>query len=369
MSRRRALAGPRLLLSSLLLFVPLRAGAHGGEDHGAPAVDAAPVSVITISKPLQRALAITTLRVAELPAAAPRRVLGETLPRPEASWRVQAPEAGRLLTASGAWPVAGQAVGAGELLALLEPALGQRERAQRELELASYQQRLSIAQVNVDRLRLQQRANGVGAEGNAYVEQAVAEYEALQRQIELGRQSLAGRVEIRAGDGGRLQRVAVAAGEVVGRGQALFELVGARPRIAVQVYEPAYTRGGVVARAAIAGRDYALHRAGYAPAAPQPGWTLWLDFDGDAPVLASGTPVELSLSLAASTDTALLLPRASVQGSDDAAWVWVHSAPEQFTRCPVQIVETRGELVRATAALTPQQRIAVGGAALLDQYD
>lgn len=346
------------------------AQAHNGEDHGGGAASAAPVAVVTVSKTMQHALAITTTRVGDARSAGALQLTGEVVQRPEASWRVQAPEAGRLIAAGAGWPVAGQTVAANQLLALLEPALNQRDRVRREVDLASLQQKLSIAQINVDRLRLQQRANGIGAEGNTYVEQAFAEYDTLNRQIELAQQSLAGRVEIRAGEAGRLQRVPVASGEVVARGQALFELAGARPRLAVRVYDASLTRGAIVASTVIDASRYTLHGVGYAAASPEPGWNLLLDFDANAPALAPGALIDLALNAAAIDKTAnLSLPRASVQGSVDAAWVWVHQAPERFARRAVQIVGTqRDVVVVAQSALAADERIAVQGAALLDQF-
>ncbi|WP_428312485.1 efflux RND transporter periplasmic adaptor subunit [Hydrocarboniphaga sp.] len=354
----------------LLLCVYVGAQAHNGEDHGGGAV-AAPAAVVTVSKNLQHELAITTTRVGDARAATALQLTGEVLQRPESNWRVQAPEAGRLLAVGGGWPVAGQSIAANQLLAVLEPALSQRERARREVDLASLKQKISIAQINVDRLRLQQRASGIGAEGNTYVEGAFAEYETLQRQIELAQQGLSGRVEIRAGEAGRLQRAPVSAGEVVARGQALFELAGARPRLAVRVYDPRYTRGAIVASATVDARTYPLHAVGYSAASPEPGWTLLLDFDAQAPSLAPGALAEVSLNAAPkqAIATSLSLPRASVQGTSDAAWVWVHQAPEQFVRRSVQIVDTQRDTVWvAQAALAADERIAVQGAALLDQF-
>ncbi|MDB5969731.1 MAG: HlyD family secretion protein [Hydrocarboniphaga sp.] len=355
--------------SAVLVGNAVAVSAHNGEDHAAGSASAAPAEVVTVSKAMQRALAITSTRVGDQRFPAAQAVVGEVVQRPEASWRLQAPEPGRLVAAGAGWPVAGQPVAANQLLAVLEPSLSQRERASREVNIASLQQRLSIAQVNVDRLRLQQRANGIGAEGNTYVEQAFAEYETLQRQIQLGQQSLAGRVEIRAGEAGRLQRVAVAAGEVVARAQPLFEIAGARPRLAARVYDPRYTRGNVVATASVDVRDYPLHVVGYSPASPEPGWTLLLDFDGGVPTLAPGALAELALTLPSPSRPGLLcLPRASVQGSSGSAWVWVHQAPEQFARRAVQIVDTQRDVVYAQAQLAADERIAVAGAALLDQF-
>lgn len=363
----------RLLAWVSLLVCVCSAGgafAHNGEDHGAGGSESAPAAVVTVSKAVQRALAITTARVGDARLAAPLQLVAEVVQRPEVSWRVQAPEPGRLIAAGPAWPVAGQQVAAHQLLAVLAPALSQRERARRQVDLASLQQRLGIAQVNVDRLRLQQRANGIGAEGNTYVEQAFAEFETLQQQIQLGQQSLDGQVEIRAAEAGRLQRVAASVGDVVARGQPLFELAGARPRLAARVYDPRYTRGTIAAGASVDGRDYPLHVVGYSSASPEPGWTLLLDFDAAAPALAPGALADVALHLPPPDPAVptLVLPRASVQGTADAAWVWVHQAPEQFARRPVRIVEAQRDVVVAQAPLSADERIAVQSAALLDQF-
>jgi len=356
----------RRWVPALLAGVCLLPTAQAHEGH-ATASRASRPDVVNISKPVQRALAITTVPVRSA-AEATQAVVAEVLPRPDAAWRVQAPEAGRLQVAADAWPLAGQSVAAGQLLAVLRPALSERERAQRELELVDLRKKVEIAKINVDRLNMQQRMSGIGVEGNAYREQAEAEYETLRRQIELGEQSLNGRVEIRAASAGRLQRVAVAAGEVVARGQTLFELAVARPRLAVRVYDAALARQAGRAELRADGQLYTLHAVAQAPALPEVGWTLWFDFDGAAPALLPGALVDLSLRRPSqgAADT-VLLPRGSVRGEGAAAWIWVHDAPERFTRRPVRVVAEQGERLVVQGA-PADARIALGGAALLDQY-
>ncbi len=352
--------------SAALLLWTASVTAHGDEAIDAPS--AGPRELI-LSKPLQHALAITTTRLADARLAAPAHALAEVVAHPDARSRVQAPEAGRLL-AVGAWPVAGRKLRRGELLAVLNPALALREQSQRRADLSTLEQRSRIARINVDRLQLQSSAaGGLDASGNTYLEQAVQESQTLQRQTELLQQSLAGRIEIRAGEDGVVQRAPAAAGEVVTRGQTLFEIAGGtKPMLRLRVYDAA--RIGLPASARLAQTRYALQSAGHDSAAPEAGWNLWLEFEADAPALPVGTPVAVDFSDAAtaSGDDVQRLPSASVQGVGEQAHVWLHVAPEKFQRRAVQVIAARGDSVLARVALAPTDRLVAGGAALLDQY-
>lgn len=375
-SRNRGLSWTALCaLLALDLVSGVTAFAHGDEphEHAEPAQALPPTTglELPLSKSLQHAFAITTTPLQSAAGSASQSLLAEVVANPDGRSRLQAPETGRLRSTSASWPVAGRRVRQGEVLAVLEPALGQREQAKRRVDLAGLEQRQRIADINADRLRLQSSAaGGLDASGNTYLEQAVQEAATLKRQVELLRQSLDGHVEIRAGEDGVVQRALVAAGEVVVRGQALFEMAGGRrPLLSVRVHDPALTAADTQASARWADADFVLKLAGHASAAPEPGWNLWLEFADAAPALPVGAPVPVRLLAGVSDDANLhRLPSASVQGQDEQAHVWLHVAPERFQRRAVQVVQAQGDSVLVRATLASSDRIVDSGAALLDQY-
>ena len=364
----------RILIASLggLMLLAASAGAFAARDS------------LQLAKPLQRALGIVTVPAGRPDAAL--RAQAEVVVHPQAAAIVQAPESGRLRAPAGGWPVPGQVVVAGSVLATLEPALDARTRSQREVSRARLRQRQTIARINLERLQLQaQNTAGASLSGNTYLEQAQAEAATLRTQIELLEQSLAGRIELRAPADGVLQSVAVAQGDVVTRGQTLWQLIDARrTRLALQTYDSGLIRALSPTSPAppqfsarIAGQWRALTPAGHAATAGAPGWTLWLDLDRvDAPSRRPPAPGELvDVDIArrpGAGDRGIALPSACVQDADRAPYVWLHREAERFERRAVRLQrdpdDDAGGL-RVVEGLAAQDRVVLAGAALLSQFD
>ncbi|WP_411886876.1 efflux RND transporter periplasmic adaptor subunit [Hydrocarboniphaga effusa] len=343
----------------------------------AAAAEAAPSAVsLSLSKPLQRSLAITTLTIAADAKPTPQQAWGEIVSQPAGPGFVQAAQAGRLVAPATGWPLPGDALRAGQTLALLEPVLDLAERSRREAQLAELTQRQFIAKINVDRLALQSQARmAADDKANLYFEEARAEARSLEEQIGFLRQSLQSRIEIRAAEAGVVQRSLVSAGSVVEGGQRLFELrVQAAPRLAWRRYQA--PNGELQAQALMRQGDaIALKPAGYGVAADGLGWTLWMDF-ASAPKtpLAIGELVRLRYSEpAGSTRASVVLPRRCVQGSGNNTFVWLHVGAERFERRAVQLrSQDAGSLnedsVAIDSGLAPQDRVVDRGASLLTQY-
>ena len=333
---------------------------------------AEPATTLSLSKPLQRSLAISTLTVESRSQTHERQAWGEIVSQPAGPGFVQAAQSGRLLAPATGWPLPGEALRAGQTLAWLEPTLDLAERSRREAQLAELGQKQFIAKVNVDRLALQSQARmAADDKANLYFEEAKAEARSLEQQIGFLKQSLQPRIEIRAAEAGVLQRSLVSAGSVVEGGQRLFELrVQAAPRLAWRRYKAPASEPQVQALTRD-GDAIALKPAGWSAASDGLGWTLWLDF-ASAPKapLAIGELVRLRYSEPA--QTSIVLPRRCVQGSGQSAFVWLHVGAERFERRAVKLhavdADADGDSVSIESGLAPQDRVVDRGASLLTQY-
>ncbi len=286
-------------------------------------------------------------------------LLAEVQSQPGAAVVVTAPEPGRLEAADAAWPLPGQEVRAGEVLAWLHPQLTQRDAARRRAQLADLDQKLVITRLNVERLGLQSAVNDnqQAATGNIYYEQAAAEHEAMERQRQLIADSLRDRVPLRAGVSGRLAAAPARAGEVVAAGQALFQIADpARLRLVALSFDPDL---GARLRTVQAGTVGLVYR-GQEPLADAPGWRLLFDpvAGQGLPDWSPGQPVELRLRVDGDAAGA----SACTPSADGGAQLWLHRAPERFE--PLH----RSSCGEAVAALAPGDRLVTQGAALLSQY-
>ncbi len=359
------------------LLVAASSAAHEGEAHRDEAAVAAPLSAaalaerprrlpdgeLYLSKAAQRLLGIRTQVWSTTAATVPVSLTAEVQAQPAAAVTITAPEPGRLESAGAAWPLPGRLVHAGDVLAWLHPQIAQRDAARRRAQVADLDQQLVIANLNVDRLSLQGAVNEdqKQATGNIYLEQAVAERDALQHERELVAQSLNERVPLRALVSGRVLAAPARAGDVVAAGQVLFQLADpSRMRLAALSFDGEL---GERVRAATArldeGTEAKLVYRGEEPLAGAPGWRLLFDL-ADAATLSPGQLVEIRLE--AAVDGLVALPAgACALEADGTAVAWVHRSPEHFA--PLRL-----NSCAAGVQLAQGERLVTQGGGLLSQY-
>ncbi len=389
-----------LLFGTGLLGLLMAAGsaAHEGEVHRdeQPAVPPSaaalaerprrlPDGELFLPKPAQHLLGIRTVVWAGGPVTQPLSLLAEVQAQPAAAVTLTAPEPGRLEQAlTVAWPLPGQSLHAGQLLAWLRPSISQREAARRRAQIVEFDQKLIIANLNVERLNMQSAVNGDQkvATGNIYLEEAVAERDALQRERELVAASLQDRVPLRAPVSGRLRAVPARAGDVVASGQVLFQFEDpSRLRLAVLSFDPELGERLRSAQAHLGAGDVALAFRGQEPLSGAPGWRLLFDpvaheeTGGDKDeagvdeddTLSPGQLVGVR-ARAVAADAVPLPSGACAIGADGAAVVWVHRAPERFAALPLKSCSSALAPGSGDAQLAAGDRLVIQGAGLLSQY-
>ena len=313
--RRRA--GVAALALTLLAASPATAG-PGGPDHShgpeaATAEDGdAPRrradGLIFVPKPTQRLLELRTRRVA--PGETARRVTltGRVLPSPDAQAVVQPATAGRIVAIDGALPRRGQAVRAGDALALVVP------------------------------------------------------FAAAAGEI-------AGAETLRAPAGGVIATVALAQGQAVAPGQTLVEILDpARVRIEAEAFAPLPL--APAAAASIEARGMAPVPAALLGRAPVlRGQAALLDFAPRAADhgLEIGRRVQVVVELP-ERRTAIILPRdAVVQAPNGLPVVFRHAEPELFEPRIVRFEPLDATRVAILAGIEPGEQVLVQGALLVNQ--
>jgi hypothetical protein len=313
--RRRAV--PAALALALLTALPAAAG-PGGPDHShgpetATAEDGdAPRrradGLVFVPKPTQRLLELRTRRVAQEETEHRVTLAGRVLPSPDAQAVVQPVTAGRIVAIDGALPRRGQAVRAGDALALVVP--------------------FAAAPGDVS-----------GAE------------------------------TLSAPADGVIATVALAQGQAVSPGQTLVEILDpARVRIEAEAFTPLPLAPGAAASIEARGID-AVPAAllGRAPALR--GQVALLDFAPRAAEhsLEIGRRVHVVVELP-ERRTAIILPRdAVVQAPNGLHVVFRHAEPELFEPRIVRFEPLDGTRVAILAGVEPGEQVLVQGALLVNQ--
>lgn len=308
-----------------------------------------------VPKSLQRLLGIRTA-----PAAAPQEqeLLAAVVADPRYSGELRAAQAG-ILEAAERWRLPGEAVRKGELLGWLRPAMAQVENARRQAEIARLEEKLRIAHMNFERLRVQADAldNPEATQNNLYYEQAELEWRTLQRQRELAQLGLE-RQPLRAPADGTLAAAPMREGELVSAGQLLFEVADPqRLQLTALSQDPTLPSRLRGATLRLGKTSLPLHYRGSEPQAGGTGWKLLFETQSAPP--RPLLPGELHrIGLVAAQSPQIAARQGCLALGSGESGVWLHTAPERF-------VLKRG---RDCAAWSDGDRRVVAGGALLAQY-
>jgi multidrug efflux pump subunit AcrA (membrane-fusion protein) len=344
---------------------------------------------------MQRLIGLRTMVTRGSAEAGALALTGVVIADPNGLGVVQPSTAGRI---SGRLPALGERVSAGQLLAVITPALdadvslttarGAAESALAEAQLAAGPGGLAaeaaeLAQAESRLTRL------VGLEGvvpDRAIAEARTEVVAARARLSLARSQAAARLSTARSEAARLRRagsgaetlrapvsgvistVAAAQGQVVSPGETVFTIVNPA-RLLVEARAPAGAVA-VVAQAASGrtadGRSLTLARQGE-------GLSM---VDGAAPLrfrvtqsdpLRVGEPVTV-FAARGQTAPGIAIPRDAVtRGANGQAVVFVKQSAERFAATSVTVVDLDATRVLVTNGLSPGARVATTGAALLAQ--
>ncbi len=309
---------------------------------------------LQVPKSMQRALQIRTETTAT--AIPDERILyAEVLPAPASPKTVTAAESGRLEAAQ-SWPLTGQRVKRGDVLAQLRPLQNLQQASERQRDIALLEQSIEIARINFERLKVQvQASDGVLATNNVYYDEARLDLESLLERHRQALQAIDPALPLRAPEDGVIAEIPVRRGDIVEVGDTLFVLVGTtHQRYAVPLHDPALANAQREYQLLLSsGHRTALRHAGVEPAVGN-GWRLLLD--GALPDTAD-IPVPGEFVRVA-TQGSITGPQCLQHAA--GAELWVHVEPEIFER--------RRHADCAQIQLAATERWVREGAALLGQY-
>ncbi|WP_066335003.1 efflux RND transporter periplasmic adaptor subunit [Azohydromonas lata] len=377
-------------LLSLTALAPT-AHAHGDEDHshdapktatsaagptGKPAADAAPAGAASLEasarladgslfvpKHVQRLLAVRTVPVTEGALSAAVELNGRVVIEPGSGGRIQATQPGTVVPAGKAFPVLGQKVRKGEIVAWLRPTASSLERGDRVGQQAELGAQTALAERRI--ARLEQLEGSVPAKE---IEAARVELQALKKRQAALAAALDAPQPLASPVDGVISAVDIVAGEVVDAKALLFEVVDPT-RLAVEA--PAYDlelpskvlsaeglAGGRLLKLQVAGagrllRDQALPMR-------------FRVLDAAAP-LAVGQPVKVTLRTRGTAQGVALPASAVTRNAAGETVVWVHEDPERFEPRRVRPQPLGADTVAVREGLKAGERVVTSGAALLAQ--
>lgn len=354
----RALAGP---------------GAHGpnGEHLDGPATAAAPGGglarlpdgSVQVPKLAQRRMAIRTAmpRAGDHPVSV--ELNGTVVMDPNAGGRLQSGHAGWIEAPAGGFPVLGQHVRKGQVLAVLRHKNEPFDIGNQQAQLANLAANLKLAQQRLQ--RLESLRDSIPRKE---IDAARAQVQSLSGQRAAVNASLHQRDGLRAPASGIVASANVVAGQYVDGSEVLYEIVDpARLLIEAQSADASLAqriRGGALAnvdggalRFIGAGRSL---RNGAVPL------TFRLAGQAAAP-LAVGQPVTVVAHLADTVKGTALPSEAVVRGQNNETMVWIKSGTQRFIAQPVQVRVLDARRVVVLNGLSPENRVVVQGAAWINQ--
>ena len=348
--------------------------AHEGHDHGPPAPAAQvggsaplrlPTGEVYLPKPSQRLLQVRTAPAAVERVTPAAQLIGTVVADPSSEGRVQAPMEGQIEVAEGGVSFVGKKVQAGEVLALLSPAMPVYDRGALHQLTAEVDGKLRIAEQKLARLK--------GISGD-YIPQrelddTQTEIESLLAQKRALEPRVGEKLEMTAPVSGVISVANVRAGQVVSARETLFEIVDPERLWIEAVAVAGADETSVKAATALDGEGHAipLTYIGRAPSLRQQSLPLLFSVEDPHPSLTIGVAVKVLVQGGASVEGVVLPVGAVVRAANGLPQVWIKIAPERFSPHPVRTRPLDGDRILVTAGIETGDRVVVNGAELINQ--
>ena len=358
----------------LAAAIPQAVHAHEGHDHAdeAPAMPAGiapaklPTGEVFLPKASQRLLHVRTAPATVEKAQTASELVGTIIADPAFEGRVQAPMDGQIELASGEVSYVGKPVKAGDILALLAPAMPVYERGTLAQVTADVEGKLRIAEQKLTRLT---RISGDYIPQRE-IDDTKTEIESLRQQKRVLEPKNDERMELKAPVDGIISVATVRAGQVVTARDTLFEIVDPKRLWIEAIGIPGTDDESPVSEASavdVEGHKIPLTFIGRAPALRQQALPLLFRVDDAHASLGIGATIKVLVQHGATVEGIIVPDAAVVRGGNGLPQVWVKVAPERFAPRPVRISPLDGERVVVTSGLEKGDRVVVEAAELINQ--
>ena len=359
-------------------FLPKAAFAHGGEDHShadeAPAA-ALPANAqdkparltdgsVFVPKPVQHLLGIRTVSAKPQSVAQSIELNGVVVTDPNASARLQPTMSGRLLAPTAGFPTLGSRVEKGQVLAILEPAASNTDKADQQEKIAEVRAELGLAEKNATRL-----ASIAGVIPQMEVDAARNVADTLNARLKALQGSRVQQPEtLRAPLSGIISTATVQVGQQANAGDVLFDIIDtSRLQVEALAYDPGLAAQISSASAVVAGQTLKLAFVGASQQLRNQALPLRFRVEG-ADALAIGQPLKIAVQTQLTRQGTPLPASAVVNNSQQEPTVWLHTSAERFTPHKVNVQPLDAETVVVLEGLPDSSVRAVTiGAALLTQ--
>lgn len=354
---RRAAAAPMIVAFAVLL--PLQVNAQPMDSPRRQ-----PDGSVFVPKPTQRLFGIRTAVVERSNAPNAVQLVGQVIADPNASGRVQAPQAGRFEPPEDGFPTLGSRVARGQALGHIVPVLAAQERGGVQASLAELDAQATIAQQRVQRL-----SGLAGSVSAREIAEARAELDGLRARRAALATGLNGRDAVRAPVSGVLSVVNAVAGQIVDAREVLFEVVDpGRLWVEAVAFDPGAIATVRAASAMTAGRSpLPLVFVGRGLALRQQAVPLQFRIENPPDGLAVGAPVTVTVQTLRSAEGIVVPASAVIRTSEGIEVAFEMSSAERFVPRPVRVQPLDGHRVLIVAGLDPGVRVVVEAASLIAQ--
>ncbi|CBL43622.1 Hypothetical protein HDN1F_00390 [gamma proteobacterium HdN1] len=286
---------------------------------------------------------------------------GKVIADPTASGVVQTIQAGRIGAPEAGFPVLGQRVKAGEVLAWLEPAISSLERANQEAALAELDAQLKLAHSRSARLESLR-----GSVPNKEIEAAKVEVHGLEQRRRALAASVGQREVLRAPMDGVIGTANVVVGQVVNAGDTLFTLLQPN-RLWVEslAYDASPLQKSAAARSE--GVTFSLAEISRGAVLQDQAVPILYRILPPVPAIPVGQPVTV-LAESQTQVNGVIVPSEALMRNGQGEWiVWLHDAAERFRPMLVQWEALDGARSLVRKGLHEGDRVVIRGAASLSQ--
>lgn len=314
----------------------------------------------------QRVFGLRTMLGERISVPVTQEMPGHIVVDPASSTLIQVGNKGFIEAANGRFPFIGQTVTRGDLLALMQPIndhLGQAHTLERIQDLTN--------QIDMARKRMARLEEVIYIRyRDSKIEALRVEITGLQRQLDVLRDAIEMRYELRAKTDGIVSRVEAQVGQYVDQGQTIFEIVDpSRLWVEATAFEP-YQAGQVQDATAFTpdGKKLALRFVGGGLKLRNQATPLRFEIINPVSDLTVDNPVTVVVRSRTGAVSGIKVPRSALlHGADGRQIVWERRSAERFVGHHVSSQSIDAGYVLITEGLPASLRVVLEGAAILDQ--
>jgi hypothetical protein len=315
-----------------------------------------------VPKATQRILAIRTVMTREESHRVAVELPGRIIPDPNGSGYVQASIAGRLVAPQGGFPRLGSAVRAGDVLALVEPAIGAADATGLDLQARELDQEIGLIQRRLERYR--QIKDTVA---RAQIEDAELELAGLLKRREDLERGKRDPERLIAPVSGVVASASAVAGQIAEPNSVIFQIVDpGRFWVEALSYETIALEEEAAAR--LSGeRVLKLAYRGSGLADRNQSAQVHFSIEDEAAGLRAGQLLTV-LAATAESRSGVSVPKESViRGANGQMLVYERTNAERFVPREVRVEPLDGDEVLLVSGVKAGSRIVTQGAELLNQ--